>query len=377
MREKLRCMLVFGTRPEVIKLAPVALAMRAQPDRFDCLLVSTGQHRELSHQALEMFGLTPDIDLDLMSANQGVGEFFGRAVAGLDKVIETKRPDWVLVQGDTGTVLAGAIAAYYRKVRVAHIEAGLRSHDLLSPHPEEGNRQMVSRVTSLHLPPTDGARQALLREGIPDQRICVTGNTVVDAVKWVHQSLAPDIGAAFAPQAGERLILTTIHRRESFGEPLIGMLEAIRELSNDKTLGLTFLLPVHPNPHVTEAINRILGRQKNIKLVAPLDYKNMLSVMAKSWLVLTDSGGLQEEAPSFSVPVFVLRNCTERPEGVEAGVAKLLGTDKETIIRSISEIAQNADIYAAMRGKRNPYGDGNATRLILARLLKESEEIDA
>lgn len=374
LRPKTRCMLIFGTRPEVIKLAPIALAMRAQPELFDVLLVSTGQHRELGRQALAMFNLTADIDLDLMAQDQTVSEFFGRAVTGLDRVMVDWQPDWVLVQGDTGSVLAGAIAAYYRKVRVAHVEAGLRTYDLMAPHPEEGNRQMVSRITSLHFPPTERARQVLLKEDIAADKILVTGNTVVDAVQWIHQHSDDETQKTLHTLLGgkpSRLVLTTIHRRESFGEPLMGMLESIRSLAEDTQLGLTFLIPVHPNPHVTKAVHTVLGGRANIKLVPPVDYKTMLAAMAQSWMVLTDSGGLQEEAPSFSVPVLVLRNLTERPEGIEAGVAQLVGTDKAKIIAAVTHLAHHEADYQKMRHGVNPYGNGRAAHLISDRLLKE------
>lgn len=366
-------MLVFGTRPEVIKLAPVALALQQKPECFDCLLLSTGQHRELSHQALQMFGLTPDIDLDLMREDQGIGDFLGMALAKLDAALQKEKPDWVLVQGDTGTVLAAAIAAYYRKIPVAHVEAGLRTYNLLGPHPEEGNRQMVSRIASLHFAPTEFARQRLLSEGIGEDTIAVTGNTVVDALQWIHTRLTEKEKEKINSLAAgsSKLVLTTIHRRESFGEPLRGMCEAIRDLAENDTLNLSFVLPVHPNPHVSAVVKEILGEAQNVTLVPPLNYKTLLGLMAQSWLVLTDSGGLQEEAPCFSTPVFVLREVTERPEGIDAGVAKLIGTDKPKIIEAVSRLAGDKTMFESMRGKANPYGDGKAALRIADRLIQE------
>lgn len=370
---KTRCMLVFGTRPEVIKLAPVALAMRERPDSFDCLLASTGQHRELSHQALGIFGLKPDIDLDLMREDQGIGDFLGLALARLDGVMQREKPDWVLVQGDTGTVLAAAIAAYYRKIPVAHVEAGLRTYDLMGPHPEEGNRQMVSRIASLHFAPTEGARQRLRSEGISDGLIAVTGNTVVDAVQWIHARLTKKEKEEVArlSDGSSRLVLTTIHRRESFGKPLRGMCEAIKALAEEGGLGLSFVMPVHPNPHVSAVVRELLGGAKNVRLVPPLDYGVLLGLMARSWLIVTDSGGLQEEAPCFSTPVLVLRDRTERPEGIDAGIAKLAGTEKNTIIEAVSRLADDKQAYENMRGQNNPYGDGRAAQRIMDRLKAE------
>jgi UDP-N-acetylglucosamine 2-epimerase (non-hydrolysing) len=364
-------MLVFGTRPEVVKLAPVALAMKADPSRFECLLVATGQHRELGRQALRIFDLEPDIDLDLMSDNQSVTTFLGQALINLDCVVQQLAPDWIVVQGDAESALAGAIAGYNRKIPVAHVEAGLRTHDLAAPHPEEGNRQMISRIASLHFAPTIRAQEVLLAERTPADRILVTGNTVVDAVHWIrgrHRDESEKVACEDA-QHVSRLVLVTIHRRESFGEPLIGMLEAVRTLAEDPTLALSFALPVHPNPQVCGAVKRILGRQPNVRLLPALDYKKLIGLMEQSWLVLTDSGGLQEEAPSFSVPVLVLRNQTERQEGIDAGVASLVGTDREKIVLAVKHLALDDAAYRKMRSSRNPYGTGRAADAILKRLL--------
>lgn len=374
MDNKIKCMFIFGTRPEIIKLAPVILSMKQRPDVFDCLLVDTGQHRELGHQALDIFNLHADISLELMSENQGVSEFLALALSKLDSIITKNSPDWVIVQGDTETALAGALAGFNHKIPVAHVEAGLRTHDLMAPYPEEGNRQMISRITSLHFAPTQGAKTLLMEEGIPQEKILVTGNTVVDAVHWIHDTFQIE-GERLARSIvgnAKRVVLTTLHRRESFGEPLVGMLEAIRELALDPSLGLTFLFPVHLNPEVAHTVHAILGNQRNIKLLPPLDYKTMLALMPFSWLILTDSGGLQEEAPCFSVPVFVLRNLTERPEGIEAGIAKLIGTDKTEIIRVVKELTHDKITYQQMCSGRNPYGDGHAAQAIVDRLCAKS-----
>jgi UDP-N-acetylglucosamine 2-epimerase (non-hydrolysing) len=376
MVDKTRCMIVCGTRPEVIKLAPIALAMKEKRELFDCALVFTGQHRELGQQALDMFGLIADIDLNLMEEGQQVTEFLGRALIGLDQTVRACRPHWVIVQGDTGSALAGAISGFNRKIRVAHVEAGLRTYDLSAPHPEEGNRQMISRIASLHLAPTQRARAMLLHEHIPDDKILVTGNTVVDAVRWIGNQLRPmgtPLVCEITSGAASKLVLTTIHRRESFGAPLVGMLEAIKTLALDPALGLTFLFPVHPNPQIEETVNAILGHQSNVKLLPPLDYKTTLGLMSLSWLVLTDSGGLQEEAPCFSVPVFVLRNVTERTEGVDAGIAELIGTDKNKIIEAVRVLVYNEAAYAKMCSGDNPYGNGRAAQIILERLQAKPE----
>jgi UDP-N-acetylglucosamine 2-epimerase (non-hydrolysing) len=364
-------MLVFGTRPEVIKLAPVALAMKASPKHFECLLVTTGQHRELGRQALQIFGLRPDVDLDLMSENQGVTAFLAQALISLDRLIEKGPPDWILVQGDAESALAGAIAGYNRNVPVAHVEAGLRTYDLAAPHPEEGNRQMISRIASLHFAPTIRAQNMLLAENTSKDRVLVTGNTVVDAVNWIRSRFGEDEKrvAREATRPSTRLVLVTIHRRESFGEPLIGMLEAIRTLAQEPALGLRFVLPVHPNPQVARVVNRTLGQKPNVVLMPPLDYKALLTLMAQCWLILTDSGGLQEEGPCLSVPVLVLRNRTERQEGVDAGVTRVVGTDREKIIMAVTNLVSDAAAYRKMQSGRNPYGDGRAAEAILNRLL--------
>jgi UDP-N-acetylglucosamine 2-epimerase (non-hydrolysing) len=374
----LRCMLVYGTRPEVIKLAPLILAMRRRPASFHCTQVFTGQHRELGRQAMKAFRLIPDVDLNCMEEDQHVNEFFARALAGLDQAIGTCAPQWVIVQGDTSSALAGALAGFNRKIPVAHVEAGLRTDDLSAPHPEEGNRRMIGRIASLHLAPTARAADALRREHVPADRIAVTGNTAVDAVRRMRRGLRPMVDPLVRGIVGgatSRLVLATIHRRETFGRPLLAVLEAIKELASDPVLGLTFLFLVHPNPRVGEAVDTVLDEEKNIRLLPALDYRTTLALISLSWLILTDSGGLQEEAPCFSVPVLVLRNRTERPEGIEAGIAKLIGTDKNNIVAAVRALACDTAAYAKMRSAGNPYGDGHAVSLILDWLRKQSLSI--
>lgn len=369
MGRPIKVMIVYGTRPEVIKLAPVALLLKQRSSQFNCRLVSTGQHRELSRQAGAIFGLEPDIDLDLMAHNQSSGSFVGLSVAHLDRVIASERPDWIIVQGDTATVLAGALAAYYNQVPVAHLEAGLRSGDLTAPHPEEGSRQMVGRVAALHFVPTLLARDNLLRENIPDESIIVTGNTVIDAMRLVLQGdEAPSSVAVSEIDPGRRLVLVTLHRRESLGQSLLGMLEAIRSLALVDELNLQFIFPVHPNPLVSSQVRSVLGNCANVILSAPLDYVSLLFTMQRCWLVMTDSGGLQEEAPGLGVPVLVLRDRTERQEGVDAGVARLVGTDKDAITGAVYSLVSDPGSYLAMKSSVNPYGDGYASERVVRAL---------
>ncbi len=364
------CAFVLGTRPEAIKLAPVLLAMRARPDRFRPLLWVTGQHRELLDQVLQVFGLVPDRDFALMQPNQSQSGLVGRILLALDPLIAEERPDWILVQGDTSSALAGALAAFYAAVPVVHVEAGLRTYDLTAPFPEEGNRQMISRVARLHCAPTAYAAAQLLREQIPAADIVQTGNTVVDAVRWVaerHVALPPL--PADWEDAGYRMVLTTLHRRESFGAPLAGMLQAIRALADDADLKLAFVFPVHPNPNVRQMVHDTLGGHPRIALLPALGYTELAAVLARCWLVLTDSGGLQEEAPSLHKPVLVLRDVTERPEGVETGAADLVGTDPSTLMARVRRLVAEPERHARMADAVNPYGDGLASEAILDAML--------
>lgn len=367
--QPLTCAFVLGTRPEAIKLAPVVLAMRAQPHLFRPLLWVTGQHRELLDQVLQVFGLTPDADFALMQANQSQASLVGKILLALDPLLAAERPDWLLVQGDTSSALAGALAGFYGGVKVAHVEAGLRTYNLAAPYPEEGNRQLISRIASLHCAPTDIAVHQLLAEQIPQQQVVQTGNTVVDAIRWVaarHTALPP-LPAAWQA-AGSRLVLTTLHRRESFGATLTGMLHAIRALAEDDALNLAFVFPVHPNPNVRQLVHDILGGCARIALLPALGYTELAAVLAHSWLVLTDSGGLQEEGPSLHKPVLVLRDVTERPEGVTSGAAELAGTDPQRLMAAVRRLANDDAAYQRMAQAHNPYGDGAAAAAILAAL---------
>lgn len=348
---------VVGTRPEAIKLAPVVLLLREEPDRFDTVLCATAQHREMLDRALAPFGLQPDIDLDLMRPGQTPNEVAGRAIERLDRVLAETAPDVVLVQGDTTTVLAAAIAAFHRGIALAHVEAGLRTGDLAQPFPEEMNRRVTDLVSSYHFAPTARSAAALRAEGIAEERIHVTGNTVVDALHWM---------ARRDPLAEERasLVLVTTHRRESFGAPMRRALRAVRRLA-ERFPELRFVLPVHPNPNVLDAMTALDGVD-NVERVAPAEYPQMVRWLRTSRLVITDSGGLQEEAPTFGTPVLVLRETTERPEGIEAGVARLVGTDEEEIFRQAERLLAHPAAHAAMARAANPYGDGRAAERIVA-----------
>lgn len=372
--KKLVCAIVVGTRPEAIKLAPVLLAMQARAHEFRPLLWVTGQHKELLAQVLDVFGLVPDADFALMQPNQSQASLVGSILQSLDPLFTQQKPDWVLVQGDTSSALAGALAGFYAGVPVVHVEAGLRTHDLAAPFPEEGNRQMISRIARLHCAPTAFAVQQLKREQIAPALIVHTGNTVVDAIRWVAErhSALPALPADW--RDGSRFILTTLHRRESFGAPLVGMLRAIRALADDPSLKLAFVFPVHPNPNVQQRVYEVLGGHSRIALLPPLSYTELAAVLAKSWLVLTDSGGLQEEAPSLHKPVLVLRDATERPEGVETGAAELVGTDPDALMKSVQRLVAEPWRYAQMASAINPYGDGLAAVAILAAIQAATKQ---
>lgn len=349
--------------------------MRARPAEFRPLLWVTGQHRELLDQVLDVFELRPDADFALMQENQSQASLVGKILQALDPLLAAERPDWLLVQGDTSSALAGALAAFYAGVPVAHVEAGLRTYNLAAPFPEEGNRQLISRIASLHCAPTSTAVRQLLNEQIPAQQVVQTGNTVVDAVRWVaarHTALPP-LPASWQAD-GCRLVLTTLHRRESFGATLEGMLRAIRTLAEDDALNLAFVFPVHPNPNVRQMVHAILDGCPRIAVMPALGYTELAAVLARSWLVLTDSGGLQEEGPSLHKPVLVLRDVTERPEGVETGAAELAGTDPARLMASVRRLAGDDAAYQRMAQARNPYGDGAAATAILQALLGEAAQ---
>lgn len=366
----LRILTVFGTRPEAIKLAPVLRELARYPNRIVSRTCVTAQHREMLDQVLALFGIVPDVDLDLMRPDQTPSQVASAALERLDALLETERPDWVLVQGDTTTVMAASLAAYHRRICIGHVEAGLRTHDKWRPFPEEMNRRIADHLGDLLFAPTEQARRNLLAEGIPDERIRVTGNTVIDALLWVA-SLPFDAHNSNMPtweRANVRTILVTAHRRESFGEPLRRICAALRTLAGRGDIHIVY--PVHRNPNVWETVYAELDGTAGITLLPPVDYRELVYLLQNCTLVLTDSGGIQEEAPSLGKPVLVLREATERPEGVEAGTARVVGTDPERIVSEATRLLDDPEAYNSMAQAVNPYGDGHAAERIVTALLE-------
>nr|WP_283163570.1 UDP-N-acetylglucosamine 2-epimerase (non-hydrolyzing) [Brenneria tiliae] len=371
-------MTVFGTRPEAIKMAPLVHAL-AQDEAFESRICVTAQHREMLDQVLRLFSITPDYDLDIMRPGQSLSEISCRILAGLEPVMAEFKPDLVLVHGDTTTTLTTSLAAFYQRIPVGHVEAGLRTGNLYSPWPEEANRKLTGHLAMLHFAPTENSRQNLLREHLSDRQIFVTGNTVIDALFWVRDCIVNnedlrrrlDEKYAFL-DAGKKLILVTGHRRESFGggfERICGALADIARRHPEAQI----VYPVHLNPNVGEPVNRILSGIDNVKLIAPQDYLPFVYLMNRSYLILTDSGGIQEEAPSLGKPVLVMRDATERPEAVEAGTVRLVGTDVVKIVDTVSQLLSDDNEYQAMSRAHNPYGDGHACRRIIDALKNYQE----
>lgn len=360
-------LVVFGTRPEAIKLFPVVRALSAQSGLRVRVCV-TAQHRGLLDQVLAIAGLVPDIDLDLMEPGQSLDRLTARLLVGLGETIDAERPDLVVVQGDTTTAMAGALAAYYRKVPVAHVEAGLRSGDIHHPWPEEINRRIIAPIAALHFAPTVTAAQALHREGIDAATVHVTGNTVIDALLWTRARIAadPSLAAGLDPlaarMAGKRVVLVTTHRRENFGDTMTGIAQAIARIAARPDTAVLF--PMHPNPAVGTVMERVLGDHPLVLRIAPLDYPHFIRALGMADVVLTDSGGVQEEAPALGKPVLVMRETTERPEGVAAGTARLIGTDAGRIVTEVSTLLDDNAAYAAMAHAHNPFGDGQAAARI-------------
>lgn len=359
-------MTVYGTRPEAIKVAPVLAAIR-RFDELTNLVVVTGQHREMLDGVHDLFDLAPDHDLEVMRHGQSLSSIAARVLTGTDELIAQSRPDLVLVQGDTTTSTAAALAAFYRRVPVVHLEAGLRSFDLAAPFPEEANRQVTARIATLHLAPTERAKQNLLAEGIGEHAIAVTGNTVIDALlDTARRPVAirdPALSKVLA--RSRRILLVTAHRRENWGAPMAAIGRAIATIAS-RHPELTIVLPAHKNPAVREALLPGLADASNIVITEPLSYTDFTHVLARSYLVLTDSGGVQEEAPAFGRPVLVMRDNTERPEGVEAGTVRLVGTDEGVIVRRVEELLADERAYSAMANAINPYGDGRASERAVA-----------
>lgn len=375
----LKVMTVFGTRPEGIKMAPIIreLERRSVDGSIRQVVCSTGQHREMLDQVLSLFGIVPDYDLDVMKGNQSPTQVAAAVISKLEPILQAEKPDWVLVQGDTTTVAAASLAAFYARAKVGHVEAGLRTYDKWQPFPEEVNRRVAGVIADLHFAPTDEAAANLRREGVRDEQILVTGNTVIDAVRWAATQPAPDLpldGRRERIENAERLILVTAHRRESFGKPLEDVCLALRDLAERYGELLQIVYPVHLNPNVQGTARRVLGDVPNVTLLPPLDYLPLVHLMKRVRLVLTDSGGIQEEAPALGKPVLVLRDVTERPEGVAAGTVRLVGTDRERIVAEAARLLDEPAAYERMARAVNPYGDGRAAERIVRGLLGEQVE---
>jgi len=367
---KLKVMCIFGTRPEVIKMAPVVQELRYQPDRFCVTTCATAQHRAMLDQALAIWDIRPDVDLDIMQEGQTPSQVAARVLTRLEPVLIEHQPDWILVQGDTTTVMASAIAAHHLRIKIGHVEAGLRTNDKWNPFPEEMNRVVTDHMSDLCFAPTQRARTALLREGIPDGNIRITGNTVVDALLDVARrdwQPAPDSPLRQLPD-NKKIILVTAHRRESFGEPMRNIFIAIDQITQRPDVHIVY--PVHPNPNVRDLARKLLGHNQNVSLLPPANYLELVYLMKRSAIVLTDSGGLQEEAPSLGKPVLVLREVTERPEAVEASAARVVGTSLERIVANVNELLDDDRVYQSMSSGANPYGDGRAARRISDALLE-------
>ncbi|MES2441424.1 MAG: UDP-N-acetylglucosamine 2-epimerase (non-hydrolyzing) [Pseudomonadota bacterium] len=364
---KPRILTVFGTRPEAIKLFPVVAALKAHGG-MDVRTCVTAQHRGLLDQVLAIAGIVPDVDLDIMEPGQTLDRLTARLLTGLGEVMDAEKPDRVIVQGDTTTVMAAALVAYYRKVPVSHVEAGLRSGDIYQPWPEEINRRVVAPIADQHFAPTETAAEALRRENIAPATVHVTGNTVIDALHWTRARIAADpslasgLDAIAARFAGKRLILVTTHRRENFGGGMEGIARALGRIADRADTAILF--PMHPNPNVAVAMDAILGQRDNIARIEPLDYPHFIRALELCEIVLSDSGGVQEEAPALGKPVLVMRETTERPEGVAAGTAKLVGTDTGRIVSEISTLLDVPEAYSAMARAHNPFGDGHAAERI-------------
>lgn len=370
----MKVMVVMGTRPEVIKLAPVVTALRAEVETTVC---TTGQHREMLQQALGFFGLRPDVELDTMRAGQSLNALTARLMTSLDDAMERIRPDWVVVQGDTTSAFCASLAAFHRHIPVAHVEAGLRTGDLASPFPEEANRSLIGRIASLHFAPTQLAREHLLRENVPAERIIVTGNSVVDAIDAVRAQWATVPPANPLPAwdgSEDSHVLVTCHRRENFGDVLAGICGSLRRLC-ERYSAYRWVFPVHLNPAVRGPVLDALGGVRNLALLDPVDYPTSLYLISRSALVVSDSGGIQEEAPSFGVPVVVMRNHTERREGVDAGFATLAGQASASIEAAVSAWLDDESRRAALRDRTNPYGDGRAAQRILRGLQGRPVEV--
>ncbi len=371
-KAKRKVLVVVGTRPEAIKLAPVIKELSQRASVFDLRICVTAQHREMLDQMLELFEIKPDIDLDIMRPKQALPDLTARVLRGMSRVFKREKPDLVLIQGDTTTVLATALAAFYQRIPVGHVEAGLRTRDRYNPFPEEINRRLVGSLAHFHFAPTPYARENLLAEGVDPKTIFVTGNTVIDALKWILSEPPTDKERQLlvSLEVKGKLVVVTAHRRESFGQPLVSLCRALRTLV-ERNPDVTLVYPVHPNPQVREVVRHLLTGHKRIYLIEPLPYASFVRLMHMSYMIMTDSGGIQEEATALGKPVLVLREKTERPEVVEAGVARLVGTDEERIVSTAEELLNNRSLYRKMARAREIFGDGHAAERI-ADILEQS-----
>jgi UDP-N-acetylglucosamine 2-epimerase (non-hydrolysing) len=370
----LRVLSIFGTRPEAVKMAPVVQALAKVPE-IEARVCVTAQHREMLDQVLDLFHIHPDYDLNLMRPNQTLAGLTAEILQHIDPVLTEVHPDWILVQGDTTTVMAAALAAFYRGIKVGHVEAGLRTGDKRQPFPEEINRRIAGTLADLHFAPTKLSRQNLLREGVDERHIFITGNTDIDALQQITKLEEPDQVKQWLKLWGvadgsKRLILVTAHRREAFGQPIESICSGLKLLAEHYAQSVEFVYPVHLNPNIQEPVYRLLGQIPNIHLVTPLDYLPMVHLLKAATLVLTDSGGIQEEATGLGKPTLVLREKTERPEGVDAGVLKLVGTDDQRIFAETQKLLDDPQAYAAMAHAENPFGDGHAAERIVKALLE-------
>ena len=367
-----KIMVVIGTRPEAIKLAPVIKELGRYPKDFEVITVTTAQHRQMLDQVLKLFKITPSYDLDIMEDDQTLPGITARIIEKFDPIVRKEKPDWILIQGDTTTTFISALIGFYYKIRISHIEAGLRTHNKYRPFPEEINRRLTGVLTDFHFTPTERAKQNLLSEGVPQKNVFVTGNTVIDALFITLEKLKKDKSMlqhlnsqfSFLNSKSTKLILVTAHRRENFGNPLQNICLALKEIIRCNH-NLEIIYPVHLNPNVQEPVKRILKDNERVHLINPLDYESFVWLMEKSYFILTDSGGIQEEAPSLGKPVLVLRQVTERPEAVEAGTVRVVGLDRDKIVREAQRLLDDETLYERMSKAANPYGDGKASKRIV------------
>jgi UDP-N-acetylglucosamine 2-epimerase (non-hydrolysing) len=367
-----KVMLIFGTRPEAIKMCPLALKLQEYRKRLKTIVCVTAQHREMLDQFLSLFNVKQDYDLNLMKKNQTLHDITSEALIGTGKIIEKEKPDMVIVQGDTTTTFAASLAAYYNKVKIGHVEAGLRTFNKYSPFPEEMNRRLTSTIADIHFAPTENSKKNLLEEGVSTKNIFVTGNTVIDALLWVKEKVKQNktgYDELRGIDFGKRIILVTGHRRESFGRGLVNICNALKMIAiRNKEVEIVY--PVHLNPNVRKPVSNILGNVKNIRLMAPLGYEPFVYLMDKAYFVISDSGGIQEEVPSLGKPVLITRSVTERPEALKAGATKLVGTDPKRISQEASQLLNDGESYNRMSKIRNPYGDGHASERIVESIIK-------